>query len=114
MDVIRKRGHSLRNSNVTKKYKVNITEHAQDDLEHIFYYIAADSIKNPSRFIRELEKKVYLLEKYPERHALIPENEFFGTNYRHLIHKKYRIIYRITEKDVFILRILHGAKILEL
>jgi addiction module RelE/StbE family toxin len=99
---------------VIKKYKVYITDHAQDDLEHIFYYIADDSINNASRFVLELEKKVCSLEQYPERHALIPENEFFGTNYRHLVHKKYRIIYRVTDKAVFILRILHGAKILEL
>lgn len=99
---------------MTKKYKVTITDLAQDDLEHIFYYIAAESLNNASRFILALEKKVYSLETYPERHALIHENEFFGTNYRHLIHKKYRIIYRVTEKAVFILRILHGAKIFEL
>lgn len=97
-----------------KRYKVTITEHAQDDLEHIFYYIAADSINNASRFVLDLENKVYSLENYPARHALIPENEFFGTNYRHLNHKKYRIIYRITENTVCILRIIHGAKILEL
>ena len=99
---------------MTKKYNVNITDLAQGDLEHIFYYIAADNLNNASRFIFELEKKVYSLENYPERHALIPENEYFGANYRHLIHKKHRIIYRVTKKAVFILRILHGAKILEL
>ena len=46
--------------------------------------------------------------------SLISENEYFGTDYRHLIHKKYRIIYRLLENSVFILRIVHGAKLLEL
>ena len=99
---------------MTKKYKVNITDLAQNDLEHIFYYIAADSLNNARKFILELEKRMYSLETNPERNALIHENEFFGTNYRHLIHKKYRIIYRVTKKVVFILRILHGANIFEL
>jgi len=99
---------------LTKEYEVNITQNAQEDLEKIFYYIAADSIDNASRFIIELEKKVYSLEHLPKRNPLIFENEYFGTDYRHLIHKKYRIIYRVLENSVFILRIIHGAKLLDL
>jgi len=97
-----------------KKYEVNLTRHAQEDLEHIFDYIAADSINNASNFIVELEKSVYSLEHLPNRNPLIPENEYFGTDYRHLIYKKYRIIYRVLENSVFILRIIHGAKLLEI
>ena len=97
-----------------KKYQVNLSQQAQNDLEQIFYYIADDSINNASNFILQLEKKVYSLELFPDRHPLIPENEFFGTDYRHLIYKKYRIVYRIAERSVFILRIFHGAKLLNL
>jgi plasmid stabilization system protein ParE len=99
---------------VPKKYKVNITKHAQTDLEHIFDYIAADSINNAASFVRELEEKVYSLDTFPERHPLIPENEFFGTEYRHLIYKAYRIIYRINSLSVYILSIIHGAKLLQI
>jgi toxin ParE1/3/4 len=99
---------------VKKKYQVNLSQQSQNDLEQIFYYIADDSIDNASNFILQLEKKVYSLELFPDRHPLIPENEFFGTDYRHLIFKKYRIVYRIAERSVFILRIFHGAKLLNL
>lgn len=99
---------------MTKIYKVNLTQLAQEDLEHIFYYIAADSISNASNFIIELEKKVYSIEHLPNRNPLIPENEYFGTDYRHLIYKKYRIIYRVLEDSVYILRVIRGAKLLEL
>ena len=97
-----------------KRYKVNLTQLAQKDLEEIFYYIAADSSKNAKKFILELEKKIYSLDVLPERHPLIPENELFTTEYRHLIHKKYRIIYRISDKSVFILRVIHGAMLLKI
>ena len=97
-----------------KKYQVNLSQQAQDDLERIFYYIADDNSNNAANFILQLEKKIYSLENFPDRHPLIPENEFFDTNYRHLIFKKYRIVYRIAEKSVFILRIFHGAKLLNL
>jgi toxin ParE1/3/4 len=99
---------------VTKKYQVNLTEQAQNDLERIFYYIAADSLNNAMNFVLELEEKVYSLETFPNRHPLIRENEFFGTDYRHLIYKKYRIVYRIIDNSVFILRIIHGANLLKL
>ena len=99
---------------MAKKYQVNLTQQAQNDLEQIFYYIADDSINNAANFILQLEKKVYSLEDFPDRDPLISENEFFGTDYRHLIYKKYRIVYRIVEKSVFILRIFHGAKLLNL
>ena len=95
-----------------KRYKVNLTQLAQKDLEQI-YYIAVDSIKNTTNFLLELEKKIYSLDTFSERHPLIAENEFFATDYRHLIYKKYRVIYRISEKEVFILRVIHGAILLE-
>lgn len=97
-----------------KKYQVNFSQQAQNDLERIFYYISDDSTNNAANFVLQLEKKVYSLEIFPDRHPLIPENEFFGTDYRHLIYRNYRIVYRIVEKSVFILRIFHGAKLLNL
>ncbi len=97
-----------------KKYKVRITANAQNDLEHIFFYIVDDSINNAKNFILELEEKIYSLDTLPERFALIPENIFFGTNYRHLVHKKYRAIYKIDHEYIYILRVIHGSKLLDL
>ena len=96
-----------------RRYKLYITDTAQHDLEQIFYYIAQDSLHNADLFVSELESKAYSLETLPERQPLIPENEYFGTDYRHLVHRKYRIIYRIADNEVFILRILHGANLLD-
>lgn len=92
---------------------MNLTQLAQKDLEQIYYYIAADSIKKATNFVLELEEKIYSLDTFPERQPLIAENKLFGTDYRHLIYKKYRIIYRISEKAVFILRVIHGATLLK-
>ena len=99
---------------MARRYSVNITFNAQRDLEHIFFYIAEDSIENAKRFVHELEEKIHSLGMMPERFALIPENHFFGTDYRQIIHKKYRIIYKISGGSVFIMRVVHGAKLLDL
>lgn len=97
-----------------KKFKVHLTRNAQNDLEHIFFYIASDNLNNAKKFILELEEKVYSLDSSPERCPLIPENIFFGTSYRHLIHRKYRVIYRIENNSVYILRVVQGSQLLEL
>ncbi len=98
---------------MAKKYRVNITKNGQDDLEHIFFYIAADNINNARKFVRELEEKIYSLNTFPERFAYIPENNFFGTGYRHIVHKKYRVIYKVDNNSVYILRVIHGAMLLD-
>jgi len=99
---------------LAKKYKIYIASSAQNDLEHIFFYISADSINNAKKFVLELEKKIYSLDKLPERFALIPENLYFGTEYRHITYKKYRVIYKIEGSSVFILRVIHSSKLLDL
>ena len=99
---------------MAKKFKIYLTENAQQDLEQIFFYIAEDSIENARNFVLELEEKIYSLDTLPERFALIPENIFFGTNYRHIVQKKYRVVYKIVSNSVCILRVVHGAKLLDL
>ena len=91
-----------------------MTQHAQEDLEQIYSYIASDSIDNATLFITELEKKIVTLEIFPFRNPLIPENEYFKTDYRHLIYKIYRIIYRVTKNSAFILRIIQSEKLFDI
>lgn len=97
-----------------KTCKVNLTWQAQQDLEQIFSYIAANNPDNAAKFLGELERKIFSLASFPERAPLIPENHFLGTGYRHLLHERYRVIYRRDEEVVFVLRVIHGAKLLEL
>ena len=97
-----------------KKFSVYITQSAQNDLEQIFFYIACDNVNKAKKFIIELEEKIYSLDTLTKRCPYISENNYFGTNYRHLIHKKYRVIYKIVGNSVYILRVVHGAKMLDL
>ena len=95
-----------------KKFNVKITLSAQNDIEEIWQYIAVDSVKNAIKFIDELEKLIFSLELFPKRNPFIPENQILHTEYRHLIHQNYRIIYRISKSTVYILRIIHGYRLL--
>ncbi len=94
-----------------KIYKISITESAQNDIEEIWQYIALDNIKTATKFIDRIEKAIFSLESFPERNPLIPEYEILNIDYRQLVYKKYRIIYRISENIVYVLRILHGYRL---
>jgi toxin ParE1/3/4 len=96
---------------VSIKYKVFITAHAQEDLERIFHFIGENNPKNATDFVMEIEHKADSLSFLPERRPFINENDYFGTSYRHPVFKNYRVIYRISETTVYILRIVHGAQI---
>jgi len=98
---------------VATKYRVEITKSAQNDLEEIWTRIAADSIKNAAKFVIQLERKAQTLEAMPERCPSIPENRLLGTEYRHLILGDYRIVFRVANRTVWILRIIHGNRLLD-
>jgi toxin ParE1/3/4 len=95
------------------KYNVEITPSAERDVEEIWTYIADDSPENATAFILRLEEQIAALEQFPLRCPLIPENDILGTTYRHLVYGAYRTIIRITEKAVFIVRIIHGSRLLD-
>ena len=95
-------------------YKVLLALHAENDLAEIYDYIAADNPANAIAFILTLEEKIYSLSTMPKRAPLIPENSLLGTRYRHLIHGKYRIIFKVQTPKVTVLRVIHGSRLLEL
>ena len=100
---------------MAKRFSVRITASAQADLSTIWDYISQNNPANAAEFICEIEKRALSLSLFPERNPVIPEAELLHTSdYRHLVYKKHRIVYRIHNKIVYILRIFHGSKLLEL
>lgn len=95
------------------KYRVEITSTAQRDTEEIWTYIAHDSPVKASSFILEFVKQISTLEQFPLRCPLIPENEVLGTSCRHLLYGDYRTLFEVVDKTVFILRIVHGSRLLD-
>ena len=97
-----------------KKYKVDITAAAEADVAEIWEYIAQDNPDAATAFVLRLEEQVGTLEHFPERCPLVRENELLGTGYRHLVYGNYRTIFKIIESRVIIMRVLHGARLLDM
>lgn len=96
------------------KFQVEITPISEADIEDIWTFIAEDSPEAATAFILELEGQLTTLESFPERCPLIPENEILSTRFRHLIYGNYRTIFRIAGRTVYVLRVIHGSRLLEL
>lgn len=96
------------------KFRVEITPSAEADIREIYNYIAEDSPNQAAMFVEALEHKVYTLEQFPMRCPLIPESNILGKDYRHLIHGHYRMIFRVSRKTVYVVRVIHHTRLLTL
>ncbi|MGH9873787.1 MAG: type II toxin-antitoxin system RelE/ParE family toxin [Pyrinomonadaceae bacterium] len=95
------------------RFPVRISETAERDVDDIWRFISQDSVIAAVGFLSQLEERVATLETFPARCPLIPENDLIGTQYRHLIYGDYRLIFRIEAKRVYVLRIIHSARLLD-
>lgn len=91
---------------------ITITETAYADLEDIENYIALDSPAIARRFILKIFDRIEQLSLHPLSGKFVPE--IHDTNIRELLLNKYRIIYQLNEKQINILRIVHGARLLDI
>ena len=97
-----------------RKYKVRIARSAEKDIESIYNYIAVDNPDAAVAFVIELEHQISTLETFPYRCPIIPEATDLGVDYRHLLYRDYRTIFRVSGKTVFISRVIHGSRLLDL
>lgn len=98
---------------MAKKYQVDITASAEADIAALWDYIAQDNPASATAFILRLEEQIAALEVIPEQCPLAPESEYLGAPYRHQIFGQYRTIFKMAGARVIILRVIHGARLLD-
>lgn len=96
------------------KFRVEITGTAQLDIWEIFHYISADNQTAAINLIQEIERQINSLEILPLRCPVIPESFELGVEYRHIIHGHYRTIFKGENSRVIIMRVIHGARLMDL
>ncbi len=83
---------------------------AENDLNELIDYIAQDSPQYASLFYEQVREKVENLIEFPKLGREVPE--FNELNIRELIIGNYRLVYRIFEEKIQIIRIIHGSRVL--
>jgi len=93
-------------------YEVLLTDDAAKDLEQLYDYIAEnDDPDNADYVLGKIEKAFGSLSTSPNRGAYPDELLALGIKeYREIFFKPYRIIYRVIEKQVFVLLIVDGRR----
>ncbi len=87
------------------------TQIALDDIHNIAGFIGKDSEFYARQFVKKLINATLKLETYPEIGK--PLRELQQSEYREILFKKYRIIYRIQAENIYIISVHHSAKLLE-
>jgi toxin ParE1/3/4 len=93
-------------------FRVFLTNDAARDLEELYDYIALhDAPRKADYVLDQIEKAFSKLSELPERGAYPKELLTLGIReYRQIFFKPYRIIYRVMEKDVYVLLIVDGRR----
>ncbi len=91
---------------------VFLTNDAVGDLEELYEYIALHDAPHKADYILEqIERAFRRLSEFPERGAYPKELLALGIReYREIFLKPYRIIYRIMDKNVYVLLIADGRR----
>ena len=93
-------------------FTVFLTKDAARDIEELYDYIALhDAPEKADHVLDQIEKAFSRLSEYPERGVYPKELAAIGVReYREVFFKPYRIIYRIMDKNVFVLLIADGRR----
>lgn len=95
-------------------YRIVWARTAERDLLQIIEYIALDSPKNAGNILNKIKKKTSELEEFPQRGRVVPELQSFGINqYYEIIVSPWRIIYRITQDEVYVLSVFDSRRNVE-
>ncbi len=96
---------------MTPKFEIFWATIAENDLIEIVEYIAKDNITKARNIFEKIKEKASSLSLLPERGRIVPELKDHGIIiYRELIVSPWRIIYRISESNVYILSVIDSRR----
>ena len=99
---------------MSKRYKIHWAGVAEHDLLDIIEYIAIDSPDNALKILQKIKKMASILHSLPERGRVVPKLQDQGILiYREIVTAPWRIIYRISDNNVYVLSVLDARRNVE-
>ena len=81
-----------------------LARRAQRDLDAIRDYIAQDNLRRAESFLVELLSHIELLLDFPFSYPVISRR-----GWRRAVHEAYVILFTVTDREVRVQRVVHGA-----
>jgi toxin ParE1/3/4 len=91
-------------------FRVETAAPAEVDMRAVYNLIARDRKVAAGKWLRGALAAIRSLRTLPERYERVPEDELLTFDCRHIIYGNYRIIYRVEEKQVRVMRVIHSAR----
>ncbi len=99
---------------MSKKYKLEWTTNAKNDLLDIVVYIKKDSPSIANDIYLKIRKKAHSSNFFPLKGRVVPELQKEGiTFYREIITSPWRIMYKVGNDTVYIMAILDSRQNVE-
>ncbi|MBI9083022.1 MAG: type II toxin-antitoxin system RelE/ParE family toxin [Desulfobacterales bacterium] len=90
------------------------TDVAENDLKEIIEYISIRNPSNAKKILQKIKSKASSLYTLPEKGRVVPELQEQGiSQYRELIISPWRLIYRIAEKEIYVLSLFDSRQNVE-
>lgn len=99
-----------------KKYKVEITQEALQDMEDIYNYIAIELLahENAMKQYNRIADQILTLDTLPERCKIMESDSEKGKKLRRIIVDNYSVFYTIREDKVIVTNVLYTASDIEI
>ena len=97
-----------------KKYLVNMTQNAENDLNEIILVIAQNNPQTALKILERIQAKIKTLDHFPYKGAYVPE--LLARNikeYRQITESPWKIIYKVDDDVVNILAIIDSRRNLQ-
>jgi len=95
------------------RHEVKLSAKAWEDLSALLEYIDDQSPATASRYALEIPAALERLESFPESGRLVPEFLDEGIRrWREILFENQRILYRVEESAVVVVRIVDGRQLL--
>lgn len=99
---------------MSEPYRVVWATVAETDLRSIIEYIAEDNPQNALNILTKIRNQASDLCTQPERGRVVPElNDQGFMVYRELVIPPWRLIYRISGQDVYVLSVIDSRRNVE-
>lgn len=92
------------------KRTVRFLQLAEEDLNEIVTYVAADSPAAAEALITRIERALSRLRQYPYLGRVPDDEELVRLGYRYLVVDNYLIFYTAERQRILVHRIVHGAR----
>jgi plasmid stabilization system protein ParE len=98
-----------------KRWNVIVELPAQQDIAEAHWRLEEEAPDAAEGWFNSIYETIGSLEIFPERCPFAPENQFLKGEIREIFHgrrqHKYRILFTVTESEVHVLHVRHGARL---